>query len=136
MTVSLKPIIHCILPEKITGFAGIPHQNIAIACEFISASLVISPFYIKYPERVFRYLLLPFFWLLSIIPLSHHRRYKTCVFLLNSIMPTRNLLRMYQSLALFALFESNAFRQRLGKQNHQEQMENYKLEFERITSDG
>lgn len=135
MSITFKPLVHCIIPPRVITFAGTPEQNVAIVSEYLSASIAKAPFYINIPEKIFRYLSLPFFVMLTVAPISPHKRYRFWVRLFSFTAPTRGLLRMYQSLGLFALFESDDFTKKLGKPIHIDKITKYRAKFGELIGD-
>ena len=107
-------IVSAIVPPEI--FLNFDERNQAIdtASSFISSALKISPFFIQGPEFVFRVFFCPFLIALKFIPLHDDAKYRICVATFNFCAPSRSLLRMYQSLAFFALFETRAMTSKLG----------------------
>lgn len=131
MRMTHKLIVARLVPPEVLTYAGTRRDNIDLAAAFVGAALRRAPFYIRLPEIAFRYVSFAFFIVLLVTPIGPARKHNFCVFLFRLTRASGSLLRLYQSLAFFALFESPLFTQKLGLVSQVDKQDHFRKIFAR-----
>lgn len=124
----LKPIFFCIIPNELLKVLNSTDKNNYIdeVVLYASESLKQAPIHIRFIELLFRLLFYPIFFLIICLPLERKKKYAIAYLIFRTLPKMDNLMRLYQSLAFFALFETDFFYGQFGLITYKERQKKYK----------
>lgn len=124
----LRPILFCLTPDELLLELNSKDRCFYMDCmvTYVSKSLEQTPMHIKFVEILFRLLFYPIFALISHLPLESKRKYELSCLIFTALPQLDNFMRLYQSLALFALFENEYFYAQFGLITYKERQKKYK----------